>query len=168
MPAAATFTTIRQSLLGGPVARVLVVDDNQDTCELLARILRRAGHDAACQTSPAGALDHIRRDVPDLVILDVMMPGMTGLEVLRALRAEKGLAALPVVLFTALSDEKTRAEARRLGASGYVVKGTGWTELHAEIQKHIGAPSSGGTGSAGASPPGEAARRESDAGGGSP
>ena len=145
------------------MARVLVVDDNQDTCELLARILRRAGHDAACQTSPAGALDQIRRDVPDLVILDVMMPGMTGLELLRAVRAEEGFAALPVVLFTALSDEKTRAEARRLGASGYVVKGTGWTELHAEIQKHVGATSAGG-----ASSPGEAARRESDASGSSP
>jgi len=145
------------------VARVLVVDDNQDTCELLARILRRAGHDAGCETSPAGALDHLRRDTPDLVILDVMMPGMTGLELLRAIRAEAGLAALPVVLFTALSDEKTRTEARRLGASGYVVKGTGWADLHAEIQKHLGTASAGG-----ASAPGEAARRESDAGGSSP
>ena len=162
MPGAATFTTIRQSLLGGPVARVLVVDDNQDTCELLARILRRAGHDAACETSPAQVMDHVRRDAPDLVILDIMMPGMTGLELLRAIRAEAGLAALPVVLFTALSDEKTRAEARRLGASGYVVKGTGWVELHAEIQKHVGAGSVGG-----ASPPGEAARREPDPGGSS-
>ena len=144
------------------MARVLVVDDNHDTCELLARILRRAGHDAACETAPAAALDHMRRDAFDLIILDVMMPGMTGLEVLRAIRAEPGLAALRVVLFTALSDEKTRAEARRLGASGYVVKGTGWADLHAEIQKHVGAPSAGG-----ASPPGEAARRESDAGGSS-
>ena len=149
------------------MARVLVVDDNQDTCELLARILRRAGHDAACETSPAAALDHVRRDAPDLVVLDVMMPGMTGLEVLRAIRAEPALAALPVVMFTALSDEKTRSEARRLGATGYVVKGTGWVDLHAEIQKHVGAPPAGGSTGGGASAPGEAARREPDPGGSS-
>jgi CheY-like chemotaxis protein len=120
------------------VARVLVVDDNQDTCELLARMLRRSGHDSVCQTSAGAALDSVRAQTPDLVILDVMMPGMTGLEVLKAVRADARTAAVPVVLFTALSDERTRAQAHRLGASGYVVKGTGWADLYAEIQKHIG------------------------------
>jgi CheY-like chemotaxis protein len=121
------------------VARVLVVDDNQDTCELLARLLRRAGHEAACVTSAPQALEHLARHVPDLVILDVMMPGMTGLELLRALRAEGKIPATAVLIFTALSDEKTRAEAQRLGADGYVVKGAGWAELQSAIEKHIGA-----------------------------
>jgi DNA-binding response OmpR family regulator len=130
--------TIRQTLCEASVARVLVVDDNPDTCELLARVLRRAGHDAHCQTSARGALDYLQTNTPDLVILDVMMPGMNGLEVLRSVRASPRTAAMPVVLFTALSDARTRAEARRLGASGYVVKGAGWAELHVEIQKHVG------------------------------
>ena len=128
------------------MARILVVDDNHDTCELLARILRRAGHEASCETSPRDALAHLGSNTPDLVILDVMMPEMTGLEVLKALRKEPRTARVAVVVFTALSDDRTREEARRLGASGYVVKGTGWPDLHAEIEKHIGPISVGRAG----------------------
>ena len=123
------------------MARVLVVDDNPDTCELLARLLRKAGHDAICQTSPRGALDAVAAQLPDLVILDVMMPEMSGLDVLKAVRQDPRTAPVPVLLFTALSDDKTRAEAQRLGASSYVIKGGGWTGLEAEIQKYLG-PSS--------------------------
>ena len=125
------------------MARVLVVDDNHDACELLARILRRVGHDADCQTTPRGALAHVAAQLPDLIILDVMMPEMTGLEVLRTLRADARTADVTVIVYTALSDEKTRREAQRLGASGFVVKGGGWTELHAEIQRHLGPPPGG-------------------------
>ena len=120
------------------MARVLVVDDNHDTCELLARILRRAGHDAACETTAHGALQYLSSITPDLVIADVMMPEMNGLDLLKAIRGNPSSAAVVVVIFSALSDEHTREEARRLGASGYVVKGTGWADLHAEIEKHIG------------------------------
>jgi CheY-like chemotaxis protein len=117
---------------------VLVVDDNHDTCELLARILRRAGHDAACETTARGALQRLTASTPDLIIADVMMPEMDGLDLLRAIRSDPSSAAVTVVVFSALSDERTREEARRLGANGYVVKGSGWAELHAEIEKHIG------------------------------
>ena len=120
------------------MARVLVVDDNHDTCELLARILRRGGHDAACETTALGALEYLRSTIPDLIIVDVMMPEMTGLDLLKAIRNNPSSAAVTVVVFSALSDERTRDEARRLGANGYVVKGTGWADLHAEIEKHIG------------------------------
>jgi CheY-like chemotaxis protein len=120
------------------VARVLVVDDNHDTCELLARILRRAGHDTACETTAYGALQYLTSSMPDLVIADVMMPEMDGLDLLKAIRGNPSSAALKVIVFSALSDDRTREEARRLGANGYVVKGTGWADLHAEIEKQIG------------------------------
>jgi len=120
------------------VARVLVVDDNHDTCELLARILRRAGHDAACETTALGALEFLRNNTPALVIADVMMPEMNGLDLLKAIRSTPSSAGVAVVVFSALSDERTQEEARRLGANGYVVKGSGWADLHTEIVKHIG------------------------------
>jgi CheY-like chemotaxis protein len=120
------------------VARVLVVDDNHDTCELLARILRRGGHDASCQTSAAAALAHLRSNTPDLIIADVMMPEMNGLDLLKAIRSDPANHTVKVVVFSALSDDRTREEALRRGADGYVVKGSGWAELHREIEKHIG------------------------------
>ena len=122
------------------MARLLVVDDNEDACELVARLLRRAGHDATCQTSAGAAIAYLTTQVPDLIVLDVMMPEMTGLEVLRILRADPRLAAVPVVIYSALSDEKTRSAARALGANGYVVKGGGWTDLNAEIRRLVGPP----------------------------
>ena len=120
------------------MVRLLVVDDNEDACELLARILRRTGYEVTCQTSAADALRYLDTETPDLVVLDVMMPGMTGLDVLKSVRADARLAGVPIVIYTALSDEKTRTAARALGASGYVVKGGGWPDLHAEIVRHIG------------------------------
>lgn len=120
------------------MARVLVIDDNQDTCELLARLLRRAGHVADCATSAGEAMKYLGSSCADLLILDVTMPSMTGLELLRVVRERPQSAAVPVVIYTALSDAKTRTEAARLGASGYVVKGRGWPDLQAEIEKHIG------------------------------
>lgn len=120
------------------MARVLVVDDNHDTCELLARILRRGGHDADRETSAAAALDHLRTSTPDLIIADVMMPEMNGLDLLTTIRTDPANHTIRVVVFSALSDKRTREEALRRGADGYVVKGTGWAELHREIEKHIG------------------------------
>jgi DNA-binding response OmpR family regulator len=120
------------------MARVLVVDDNHDACELLARILRRSGHEAACQTTARGALAYLQSDRADLIILDVMMPEMTGLDLLGTIRTDRRMDEVPVIVYTALSDERTRGEAHRLGASGFVVKGTGWTELQAEIRRHLG------------------------------
>lgn len=132
------------------MARVLVIDDNPDTCELLARLLRRAGHDADCKTSARDAIDTLGSSRVDLLILDVNMPQMTGLELLKVVRANPRTATVPVVLYTALSDKKTRGEAARLGASGYVVKGRGWLELQAEIEKYIGPV---GVGDPGPQPP---------------
>src|SRR5205823_1062021 len=108
---------------GEPVATILVVDDQMDACRALVRLLRHYGHDATCLPSGPDALTFLTQNIPDLLILDVMMPGMDGLDVLRVIRSDPRLQKLPVVLFSALSDPKFREYAINEGASDYWVKG---------------------------------------------
>ena len=104
------------------MANVLVVDDHPDLCDLLVRVIRLLGHGAACVLDGAAALDRVRADPPDLVFLDVTMPGLDGFAVLGAIRADARTRAVPVVMYTALADPDCRARAMTLGATDYVVK----------------------------------------------
>lgn len=105
-----------------PTPPVLIVDDNPDACRALARFLKLTGFNASCALGGAEALALIQSQVPGMVILDVMMPGVDGLEVLKRVRSDPRTARLPVVMFTAMDDERTRAEALRRGADDYWVK----------------------------------------------
>jgi CheY-like chemotaxis protein len=107
------------------VGLILVVDDHPDTCRLLARLLRRMGHEVVALDGGGAALEYLRGDRgrPDLVLLDVMMPGVNGLDVLRAVRADKRTDDLMVVMFTAAADPQVREEAIRLGATDFWLKG---------------------------------------------
>ena len=104
--------------------RVLVVDDNEDHRFLTRRALAPLGERVAVSLAQDGpsALASVARELPDLVLLDVKMPGMDGFEVLRRLRAEERTRALPVVLFTSSDHEEERVRAEALGASGFVTK----------------------------------------------
>jgi two-component system cell cycle response regulator len=101
---------------------VLVVDDNPEACRALARFLKLIGFDASCATGGAEALARLESALPGLMILDVMMPGVDGLEVLKRVRADRRTSHLPVIMFTAADDDRTRAEAMRRGATDYWVK----------------------------------------------
>ena len=105
------------------MGRILVVDDDADVCQVMVKLLNRLGHEAACVSSGSEALNTIAGSRPDLVLLDVMMPEMSGIEVLRTLRS-KECDALPVIMFTALSDAAIRKQAMDLGANDYWVKAT--------------------------------------------
>ena len=102
--------------------RILIVDDNADQGRPLALILKMSGYDADFVTSGREALSAIRQRVPHLLILDLMMPEMSGIEVLRQLRTDPRTADVPVVIYSASSDEKQMAQARREGANDYWVK----------------------------------------------
>lgn len=101
---------------------ILIVDDDLGTGRLLAMLIRQLGHQAEFVESGGKALEYLSHHRPDLVILDVMMPGIDGLEVLRRMRADPGTADLPVVMFSALSDPQFRQLARDKGANDYWVK----------------------------------------------
>ncbi len=103
-------------------SRILVVEDEADLAELVAFNLRQAGHAVTTAGNGSTALAEVRRQRPDLVILDIMLPDITGLEVCRRLRAEAGTARLPVIMLTAKGEEVDRVVGFEVGADDYVVK----------------------------------------------
>ena len=114
---------------------VLVVDDEPTITEVLSHYLKRAGYDTRVAADGHAALALARHDRPDLVVLDLMLPGLDGLEVMRRLRAEgdESLHRLPVILLTARGEESDRVVGLRLGADDYVVKPFSPKELVARV-----------------------------------
>ena len=113
---------------------VLVVEDEPDIRDLIVHHLERDGF--RCRTAANGgeALAAVRAAAPDLVILDVMLPGMDGLEVCRRLRADATAATLPIIMLTAKSDEVDRVVGLELGADDYVAKPFSPKELVARVR----------------------------------
>ena len=103
-------------------SRILVVEDEIDLAELVAFNLTQAGYTVVTASTGASALAEIRRARPDLVVLDVMLPDITGLEVCRRLRREQGTERLPVLMLTAKGEEVDRVVGFEVGADDYVVK----------------------------------------------
>jgi two-component system phosphate regulon response regulator PhoB len=103
-------------------SRILVVEDEADLAELLAFNLRQAGHTVVVAHDGSTALAEIRRQRPDLVLLDLMLPDIGGLEVCRRLRRDKDTIRIPVVMLTAKGEEVDRVVGFEVGADDYVVK----------------------------------------------
>jgi CheY-like chemotaxis protein len=101
---------------------ILVVDDHQDTAEIMATLVRRMGYEATCAYNGQQAIAHLRAAPVSLVLLDVMMPGMSGLQLLEQLRHDEQLRSVPVVIHSAYCDPRTQSEALRLGAVAYILK----------------------------------------------
>lgn len=102
--------------------RVLIVDDEPDLLELVRYNLTQAGYDVACVTSGEEALAHVRLHTPDLIVLDVLLPGADGLEVCKALRRNPQTAAIPIVMLTARSEDADIVAGLELGADDYLTK----------------------------------------------
>jgi two-component system phosphate regulon response regulator PhoB len=102
--------------------RILVVEDEADLAELLALRLTREGYEAEIARDGLAALSQIRAAPPDLVLLDVMLPKMTGTELANELRADGRTAGVPIVMLTAKSEESDVVVGLKLGADDYVTK----------------------------------------------
>lgn len=107
--------------------KILVVDDEPETVSLLGLTLSRAGYTVMKATSGGAGLDLATREHPDLIILDIMMPDISGLDVLKALR--KIYAVPPVIFFTAKSRVEDMVEGMEAGAYKYLVKPTSREKL---------------------------------------
>jgi adenylate cyclase len=113
--------------------KILVVDDQPKNVKLLADILTFKGYDVSTAQSGMEALGLIRSALPDLVLLDVMMPGMTGYEVCEAVRADAAIKFLPIVLVTAL-DSTERVKGLEAGADDFLTKPINQAELLARVR----------------------------------
>jgi phosphate regulon transcriptional regulator PhoB len=115
-------------------ADVLVVEDEPDIRNLIVHHLTREGYRCRVAGSGADALVRVKVAPPDLVVLDLMLPGMDGLEVCRRLHADPATAGVPIIMLTAKADEVDRVVGLEMGADDYVVKPFSPKELVARVR----------------------------------
>lgn len=121
-----------------PKQRLLVVDDIEENRDLLARRLKRRGYDVDMAEDGPTALAMVAATPYDCLLLDIMMPGMSGLEVLEKLRVDYTSVELPILMATAKSDSEDMVKALELGANDYVTKPIDFPVVLARLQTHMG------------------------------
>src|SRR5687767_3565623 len=114
--------------------RILVVDDHEDNVEVLRARLEARGYDVKGANSGQEALDIVSEWIPDMILLDVMMPDMDGLEVVRRLKADRELPFIPVIMQTALDSTERIVAGLEAGADDYVTKPINFAELEARVR----------------------------------
>jgi CheY-like chemotaxis protein len=119
-------------------ATILIVDDDYMNREILQAHMNNAGYDVLTANNGAAALEVIKRQLPDLVLMDVRMPGMTGYEVCAHLKSQAHTRHLPVLLMTAMDDDENQANGTAAGADGFLSKPFDARVIHAQIQRLIG------------------------------
>ncbi len=119
---------------------ILAVDDTEDILVIIRATLARQGFEVITATSGKEALDKVGKVLPDLILLDIMMPEMDGSSVLTELRTRPDTYHIPVIMLTAFGDEKTITKNLELGADDYITKPFGIAELVARVQAKIDRP----------------------------
>jgi CheY-like chemotaxis protein len=121
--------------MNAEMKKILVIDDNSDIRDLIAFIFEKAGLKVIQSANGESGLQELKSKRPDLVLLDATMPGISGLEVLKAIRkdTDKELSRIPVMMLTANSAEEDITRAFELGASSYIVKPFKKEKILAEV-----------------------------------
>ena len=114
--------------------KILVAEDDRDIADLIAHYIHKQGWTAHVASTGDEAIAHARRQPVDLVILDVMLPGVSGLEICRALRADKATEAIPIIMVTARAEETDRIVGLEIGADDYLSKPFSPNELVARVR----------------------------------
>lgn len=118
--------------------KILIIDDETEFAEMLQMRLEARGYDVNIACDGESGLDLAAKDTADIILLDVMMPGMDGLAVLRKLRKQDATRHTPVIMLTAKGDTKSIFEAQDSGANEYIIKPCDADRLDALIKKHTG------------------------------
>jgi two-component system phosphate regulon response regulator PhoB len=114
--------------------RVLIIEDEKDLAELLAFNLEKDGYAATCVHDGKLGLERASAELPDLILLDLMLPGLLGTEVCKELRKEKSTAQIPVIMITAKGDEIDRVVGFEVGADDYIVKPFSMREVSLRVK----------------------------------
>lgn len=130
-------TTATPASTAGGSVRVLVADDNADMRDYLTRLLRSDGYQVEAVTDGVRALESVRAHPPEMVISDVMMPGLDGLALVSALRADRRTAAVPVLLLSARAGQEASITGLQAGADDYMVKPFAAAELLARVRTNV-------------------------------
>ncbi len=120
-----------------PESLILVVDDVQHNIQVVGTMLREAGYSIMPATSGAAALQRVQKKVPDLILLDLMMPEMDGLEVCRRLKADPATQPIPIIFLTASNEMSHLVQGLEAGAVDYVTKPFNPPELLARVRTHL-------------------------------
>ncbi|MFT4013089.1 MAG: response regulator [Paracoccus sp. (in: a-proteobacteria)] len=121
------------------MAHILIVEDEDNIAVALEFLLARAGHSHQRLASGADALARIRSRRPDLVLLDIMLPDVSGYEIIQAMRADPALRDIRVLMMTARGSAVERRKGLELGADGFIAKPFELSELRAEMARLLGA-----------------------------
>ncbi|GJD18457.1 two-component hybrid sensor and regulator [Rivularia sp. IAM M-261] len=119
------------------IGLILIVDDTPTNLDVISEALSDAGFDVAIATSGERALQQLERRLPDVILLDVMMPGIDGFETCRRLKVNSKTSDIPVIFMTALSDTDSKVQALELGAVDYITKPFQEKEVLARVKTHL-------------------------------
>jgi two-component system cell cycle response regulator DivK len=131
------------------MARVLIIEDNPTNMKLAIMLLGTAGHQALTATDAEAGLTLARTEQPDLILMDIQLPGMDGLTATGLLKADAATRAIPVIALTALAMKGDEERIRAAGCNGYLAKPLAIRDFLAIVATHLNAAAHGGA----ASPP---------------
>ncbi len=117
--------------------RILIADDDEDVSRLVSRNLKSAGFRVEEVTDGAAVIVHTRNEIPALIVLDVMLPGLTGFEVCKLLKSDPRTGAIPIIMLTAKAQEGERVQGLELGADDYMTKPFSPRELVLRVQSQL-------------------------------
>ena len=115
------------------MARVLIVEDNPANLKLSSLLIRNAGHTVQCAVDAETGVTLARRDQPDLILMDVQLPGMDGLAATALLKNDPATSSIPVIALTALAMKADHEKSQTAGCDAYIVKPVRYQELYAAI-----------------------------------